>query len=400
MLEIEKKIVSTVKYEGDRNKYNFKVKNLSYERVEEEIETDSIGATLDYSAVWNDGITLKSQILLSHNDIEYENLVANGLKRTVSYDIKLRTKSINEVVDKIYREFRLRDWETSILGLGDDEVYSKDNLPPKEKLEKIIRKSMDKAGIKGDLLIEDNTNKIFTAFSTLFRTRSKTVVNKIKSTEFITIKTEDMNDESRGISSFRSDASLFYSSEYEKEIKEEQKQIVEEFLEDESFPRKAQTEVNIYDFKTPLNFVIATANPEYTFIKKYLIKNENAQAIKAWIKSRDIGFYSIEYSYKIGSHTKQGSFNPDFIIKLNNEKDIYIVLEIKENGDDSVENKGKNRAAMAHFELLNSKLKEAGFDEKYYFHFLSPDDYEVFFEYLRDNKLDSFVSGLDTLLNE
>lgn len=400
VLEIEKKIVSTVKFVGDRNKYNFELKNLSYERVEEETELDTIGSTLDYSAVWNDGITLKSQILSSHNDTEYENLV-NGLKHTISYDIKLRTRSIDDVIDKIYREFRLRDWETSLLGLGDDEVYSKDNLPPRDKLEKIIRLSMDKAGITGDLLIEDNANKIFAAFSTLFRARSKTVVNKIKSTEFETIKTVDMRDESRGVSSFRSDASLFYSSDYETEISEDdQKKIIDEFFGDESFPIKAHTEVNVYDFKTPLNFVIATANPEYTFIKKYLIKNANAQKIKAWIKSRDVGFYSIEYSYKIGSHTKQGSFNPDFIIKLNDEKDIYVVLEIKDNGDDSLENKGKNRAALAHFELLNSKLKETGSDEKYYFHFISPDDYEVFFEYLRNNMLDSFVSGLDTLLNE
>lgn len=71
---------------------------------------------------------------------------------------------------------------------------------------------------------------------------------------------------------------------------------------------------------------------------------------------------------------------------------------MKENGDDSIENKGKNRAARDHFELLNNKLKNEGIDEKYYFHFLSPDDYEIFFKFLREDKIESFVSGLDTLL--
>lgn len=400
VLEIEKKVISTVKYSGERNKYNFEIKNLSYEKEETETETEASGTSLDYGNVWKDGISLKSQKLSSHNEIEYENLL-NGAKRTISYDIKLRTRSVDDVINKIYREFRLRDWETSILGLGDDEVYSKKHLPPKEKIETIIRTSMGKVGIEGDLLIEENANKIFAAFSTLFRPRSKTVINKIKSTDYVYVNTENMKDESRGVSSFRSDASLFYSNDYKNEVKDkEQEKIIDEFLDDESFPIKSHTEVNFYDFKTPLNFVIATANPEYTFIKKYLIKTENAKAIDAWIKSRDVGFYGIEYSYKLGSHTKQGIFNPDFILKLSSDGEQYVVLEIKDNGDDSVENKGKNRAAKAHFALLNNKLNESGINEKYYFHFLSPDDYEVFFEYLREKRIASFVSGLDTLLDE
>ncbi|MDU5915882.1 MAG: restriction endonuclease subunit R, partial [Negativicoccus succinicivorans] len=115
---------------------------------------------------------------------------------------------------------------------------------------------------------------------------------------------------------------------------------------------------------------------------------------------RDMGFYSIEYSYKVSSHTKLGAFNPDFIIKLNTTGDVYVVLEIKEDSDASPENKGKYRAAREHFKLLNKKLKEIGKNEKYIFHFLSPSDYETFFQFLRENKLDVFVSGLDNLLEE
>lgn len=169
-------------------------------------------------------------------------------------------------------------------------------------------------------------------------------------------------------------------------------------MRDDSFPRRAYTEINHNDFKTPLNTVIATAEPEYQFLKKYLLKNENAQKIQAWVKSRDVGFYSIEYSYKQYSHTKVGSFNPDFIIKLDKEDDVYLFIEIKDDGDNSIENKGKNKAAKEHFKLLNEKLSSNGINEKYIFHFLSPNDYEIFFQYLRDDKLDKFVSGLDNLL--
>ena len=156
--------------------------------------------------------------------------------------------------------------------------------------------------------------------------------------------------------------------------------------------------INNNDFKTPLNTVIATADPEYSFLKKYLLKNENAQKIKSWVKSRNVGFYSIEYSYKLNSHTKVGTFNPDFIIKLDETSDVYVFIEIKDNADNSEENKGKNRAAKEHFRLLNQKLEKEGINEKYLFHFLSPNDYEVFFQYLKEDKIESFVSGLDNLL--
>lgn len=397
VLEIETRIISTVKYTGDRNKYNFTVKNLAYDKEEKEVNTDA--KNLDYTKSWEGGIKLKSQILSSKKETEYENLLTSKVRNT-EYDIKLRTKTVDEVLDKIFYEFRLRDWETQILGLGDNVVYSKENLPPREKIEAIIRKSMKTAGITGEVLIEENAKTIFAAFSTLFRVRSKTVINSIKSTKFIDVNTADMRDETRGISSFRSDSMMFYTDEYKNEMpNDEQKAIVDAFIEDDSFPRRAYTEINHNEFKTPLNTVIATADPEYQFLKQYLLKNENAQKIQAWIKSRDMGFYSIEYSYKVHSHTKVGSFNPDFIIKLVKE-DTYLFIEIKDDGDNSAENKGKNKAAKEHFRLLNKKLSASGIKEKYIFHFISPNDFEIFFEYLRDEKLDTFISGLDNLLEE
>lgn len=395
VLEIETRIISTVNYSGDRNKYNFSVKHLKYDKEEKEI--NSADKQLNYKNSWDEGFRLKSQITSSNKEIEYENLSTKKIKNK-TYNIKLRTKTVDEVIDKIYQEFRLRDWETEVLGLG-DEVYSKDNLPPRDKIEKMIRKSMRTAGIEGDDLIEENANKIFSAFSTLFRSRSKTIINSIKSTDFIEINTKDMCDASRGILSFRDDSMLFYTNKYKDEMpNDEQNLILDEFVDDLDLPRRACNEVNFFDFKTPLNVVIASKSPEFKFIKDYLVINENAKKIKAWVKSRDVGFYTIEYSYKLDTHTKIGSFNPDFILKLDTISDTYVFIEIKDDKDDSKENKGKNRAAKSHFKLLNSKLRDDGLNEKYLFHFLSPSDYETFFKYLREDKLDTFVSGLDNLL--
>lgn len=400
VLEIETKLRSTVKFTGKRNKFNFTVKNLSYDKEEREIAIDSSQGTMNYSNTWRDGIKLKSQVITSKKETEYENLLTSKT-RNMSYNIKLRTKSIDEVINKIYREFRLRDWETEILGLGDDDkVYSKQNLPPREKIEIIIKKSMENAGIIGDILIEENANKIFTAFSTLFRPRSKTVINKIKSADYITLKTSKMNDESRGISSFRRHSTLFYSDKYRNEMAtEEQLEVINKFIEDGTFFKKSTNEINFYDFKTPLNIVIASSDPEYLFMKKYLCKNENSQHIDSWVKSRDVGFYSIDYSYQLGSHTKYGTFNPDFILKMK-DKNKFVFVEIKEDDDISPENKGKNRAAKEHFGYLNEKLKKDGIDEEYYFNFLTPSDLEIFFKYLRDGKIDRFISGLDNKLEE
>ena len=234
----------------------------------------------------------------------------------------------------------------------------------------------------------------------MFRTRSKTVINTLKSTSYVDVSTIDIRDETRGISSFRNDTMLFYSNNFKNEVDEEQYKILDKFIEDDNFPRKAQTEVNQFDFKTPLNVVIATADPEYNFIKKYLCKNEYIGRIKSWIKSRDMGFYSIEYSYKINSHTKNGTFNPDFILKLNDEYDKYLFVEIKDDNDVSIENKGKYRAAKEHFKILNEKLRNDGINEEYQFHFLSPKDYETFFRYLNEGKIEQFVSDLDNKLEE
>jgi type III restriction enzyme len=169
------------------------------------------------------------------------------------------------------------------------------------------------------------------------------------------------------------------------------RKLLKELEEDDSLPRKAMIKVeNKYNFKTPLNLVLASYEPERRFIRG-LAAEQTAQAIDAWIKSLDLGFYSIEYSWRKGEHPKQGSFNPDFFIKVDNN---IVVVEIKMDNDVSDENKAKLHYSKEHFVKVNESQKE----QRYYFKFLSPESYDLFFKALRENTYSGFISELEAKL--
>ncbi|MDI6735780.1 MAG: hypothetical protein QME42_06255 [bacterium] len=162
---------------------------------------------------------------------------------------------------------------------------------------------------------------------------------------------------------------------------------LQEIRNDESLPKSAERTINQYLFKTPVDVIFTRAEPERRFVE-HLCKKESAEQIDSWIKSRDQGFYSIEYSWRKGEHPKQQTFNPDFFIKIHKDETGYIiVVEIKVDNDCSDENKAKLRWTKQHFIDLNKELKEAGIKQEYIFHFLSPNSYSEFFEYLIDGRL-------------
>jgi type III restriction enzyme len=115
----------------------------------------------------------------------------------------------------------------------------------------------------------------------------------------------------------------------------------------------------------------------------------------SFIKNPDKGFYSFPYSYKpetkARTHVRQENFNPDFFLKKNN---AIIVVEIKKDGDDNQKNRAKYRDAMKHFLELDIALAATGRQERYFFKFLSPTDYDSFFQALRGNCYQTWKSGL------
>lgn len=404
ILEIETRISSEVLKSKKRSSYNFEVHNLDYDKEEIEIEHDRDQEVYNFSRIEKEGIRLESQVDKVQRDTTFESL-SGGTVRDKNYLIEYETWSVDDIVDKIYDEFEMRDWEGRVLQLGEDK-YTKNNLPPISKIKEIILNSMRKRGIEGERLIDKNRNIILQSFGTLLRKKGKTVVPKLKVNDPFVIKTTDVQKESASIANFKSKSALLITTDYTKELSQENLRIIEEIkkVNDNSIRQEyVIEEINEYLFKTPLDCVFATGNPELKFIQN-LCKKEIVEIIDSWIKSRDRGFYSIEYTWRKNSHQqKNQSFNPDFFIKItNNGTTYFLVVEIKSDKDDSDENKAKYKYALDHFERLNKILNENGIKENYIFHFLSPNGYTEFFEYLKNGTLlkgqDKFRCELENLL--
>ena len=159
-----------------------------------------------------------------------------------------------------------------------------------------------------------------------------------------------------------------------------------------------------------MNLVFTNFEPERKFVE-LLCRKEHCLLLDAWIKSRDRGFYSIEYSMRQGSSNSKtrryshSNFNPDFFISTKRDNFEYIlVVEIKSDFDDSEENKAKYRYSKEHFKNLNNILAANSIRKKYIFHILSPNSFSTFFEYFKDGRLlesqDKFRGDLEQQLEE
>lgn len=401
VLEIEMKLISNpLNEEQERAKYHFNLHNFSYEKTFEEVPTQET-KVFDYT---KDFIELTSQVSQYKTTTDFVNTVNES--KEVFYIIDKDMTPISKIVNKIYEEFRIREWEGITLKLKDGE-YTKNNLPPKETIERIIKNSMDRREIRGDELDRRNSQAVFNSFNTLLRKKPKTLIPKKLVTIPFELSTKEREQESLSISNLRRDSSVFYTSDWENEIQNQEcLSVFGEIVEDDSLPKKAVKEINSYLFKTSNDIVFTSSEPERKFVDA-LCKKENAEKLCAWFKSKSQSFYEIEYTTytNAGKHSNQHKFNPDFFLLIEKENKNYIVvIEIKADNDNSDENKAKYKYATQHFNDLNIELKKNQINTTYFFHFLSPSDYPEFFSYLRDSRLisnsESFKGQLEILLSE
>ena len=409
VLEIETRISSVSLSSGMRSQYHFVVKNINYSTEQTAVDKVSEGGTVDFSRLVSEGIALESQSVEIEKGTTYESVLGSS-SRERNYAIRNITWSIEEVVDKLFEEFEQREWEGRTLKLGSDE-YTKNSLPPRTVIEQIIRLSMTKRGNSGNEIIEANVQKILSAFTPLLRKNKKTVISKTIAHDVYDIPTTSLAKQSTSLGMLRQDRTVFLTNNWEAEISDdEQKAIISAIIEDESLPRSAYKDIDYCHFKRPVTTVLTASKPERKFVE-LLCKKENADLLSAWVKSRDRNFYEIEYSCRYGSADSKtrryyhDKFNPDFFLKvINDDMVFYLVIEIKDDGDDSEENKAKYRYAVQHFNELNKRLADAGKKERYIFHFLSPNSYDIFFNHLKDgsvlNGQESFRCQLETLLEE
>ena len=375
---------------GERAKYHFDLYTVDYEKQEKAVKAEKDTEIFDYSKGF---INLVAQVERIDRETEYEDLA--GIIKPKTTTIQKEVFGVDEVVAKIVETFKTRDFEAKIRFPKGE--YEKEHLPPENEIKEIVVNSMRKVGIKSGVLTEDNANRIFKAFQTLFMAIASTIVLERTVNKPKLISTKELEKESVAVVAIKHGSTVFYTENFKDECKNGMIDILQDIASDENLPRSASKEVNPYCFKTPVNIIFTKQEPERMFVK-VIVGSKICDKIDAWIKSRDMGFYSVEYSWRKGEHPTQGSFNPDFFLKLGEN---IVVIEIKADDDDSDENKAKYRWAKQHFETLNEELKKSKIRQRYFFHFLSPNSYAEFVEYFCDNRVfdKKFRSTLEDLLD-
>ena len=367
---------------GKKEDYNFELHQIEYDKVVE--ETKVYPKNGEFVLLKKGYIVYSSQAEAVEKSTTYTRALTGeqDMKKTL---IEFRMFSVEEVANDTFNRLYWYDQDTGTT------KYSE--IWPKRRIEQVIRQSLKKIGDKSGMVSRKNQLKTQQAFGVIARKDSTFPRVVPKSKEPYKIRTKEIRKDNLGVGSLRRSSTIFWD-EYSMRLGETaDRKLLKEIVEDLSLPRSAWFKIkNKYNFKTPLNVAFAASSPEYEFMQE-LTSGQNAKVIDAWIKSLDVGFYSIAYTWRKGEHPTQGSFNPDFFIKAGRN---IVVVEIKADGDVSDENKAKLRSAKKHFARLNELQAE----QKYYFKFLSPESYPLFFKALREKIYKDFRSEIEAKLEK
>jgi len=382
VLEVEKRVAS-YPAPGKSIDYNFGIHQIDYTRTQE--VSTPVPQTTEYEFA-KGFVALVSQVPTAQTETTYVRTTTSE-RRQKRTTLRIKMYKIEEVVRHIHAKFKAIDTEE---GTTYSDKYSQDWL------RKLMEKSLQRVGETEDRVTDENRQRLQQAFGVVHRGAAQTIRYTMTPKALRTVLTTDRRRDSVGVAALRrSEATIFLDDESLPQSDEETRAVLQAVLDDETLPRSAWQKVdNSYNFKTPLNVVIANHTPERTFIRD-LIRPENAKAVRGWIKSTDQDFYTIEYSWRKGEHPKRASFNPDFFLWQG--KHVWVI-EIKDDEqvrEPSEENKAKYKAARRHFETINAQQSDA----IYHFHFLAPVDYARFFTFLQKENYD-FVSALDVALGE
>ena len=382
VMDYEKRVRSYI-VEKEPN-YNFNLMNLNYEKVEEHKKHPRKG---EYKFPKIPELSTQSGIIKLRTTY-YQ--VKEQKEKEVITQIPVKMYSIDRVVNDIINK----------LSEFDDEAGTKYSKKiNKKKLKEDIEKALKKADPeKTGMLTEQNKNRIERSFDVLKREATGTTTIQRKATKPFSVNTEDLQSTSAKISEFSKHKAMIIEETSIQLSKPDDLDLIKEAI-DESPGKNILKVENKYIFKCPLNLVILSHNNEREFAR-HLIMKEYSQSFDMWIKSVDRAFYDIPYSFRAGSksslergggHQKWAKFNPDFFIKIG--KDI-LVVEIKSDEDVTEINKAKLKYAEEHFKELNKAQSKF----KYYFKFLSPQDFPQFFEAIKNGKYAKYTSNLEAEL--
>lgn len=376
VMELEKRIPT---FSVAESEFNFELLNIEYDP---KVRTETYPMNKKYRLFNKGYVELPTEPALEEMTIEFEEAVT-GERSQWKTKIKHKTYSGREVAGVMYQRFE------DLPAVEDRKFYTKQF--PVKQLEKIIKLSLEKSGNK--VITEGIRQKFLQSLGTLQRKATQVVRYEFEPTNYYSVPTGGRGQETASASDLKNGKTIYYTSKTKETMPDEYKEFYEQAVEGGS-GYKCVLVSNHYDFKTPLNAAIADHDNERRFVKE-LVKPDNAQHVDAWLKSTPVGFYEIDYFWKKGTQPKRGKFNPDFFIKTGN---LILVVEIKGNeeiGDPAPENRKKNEYALAHFGRVNAYLKKKKSALNYKFNFLTPDDFNKYFQSIRDGSVAQFHSALD-----
>ncbi len=316
------------------------------------------------------------------------------IKGTRHFELTKEFFTVDQIVLDFEGRFKRREFEQRHFDFGDGIVA--EDRPGAEEIEAVLRKAMTRAGINGDRLSVDNRQQIDLFFNQFLPKGTKKVVREQIEGRVTGLSTTMMQQASARAGGLDHATSVFVSEDLATELDEQNSFVLGEIAKQpkqpvlpactrphirELHPPKYLYAVNTSLFRTPHNLVILSHEPEREFVFRLI---EHTKYIKAWVKSPDMGFYSLDYEFwKRGKDRVRRSFNPDFFIHIaiadflllsKNAQDgavdrlrhlqergietIILVVEIKSDDDDSDATKAKEQAGKAHFSNLNSRLRE------------------------------------------
>jgi len=331
--------------------------------------------------------------------------IDNFKEQVKEIDIVRKTKTIKEekegfieanIEADYYNKDYLANWYAQ--GVKFDDDFTDKFKNEKEFIDCILNsKIIKKSKIKDKISIY-NFNKIVETFSNIdWGIKEKETTTKEREYKVLSKNTKDFGVSYVGIKTFLDDyEKAFYNPdivdlekwEYLDDLIQYQlkdyrrKGLIEDKDDEKLFKEKSKKtilkrfeSVEKENYKTCLNFILFESMPEKDFIERLFNVFKNNK-IEAWIKSKSKGFYYIDCS----KDDNKIEFNPDFIIKMENNS--ILLVEIKDSSDITKKNKLKLEGLENYLKTLNRQLTS----KDYYGFIISPNDYDNFFtELLKNN---------------
>lgn len=379
-----------------RCKFHFNIFNLTYLAGEKIVDAPEAPSEVQ-----------SRQLKLEKYDTK-EHLTIFFDKDKKKYVLDMKSVTLDFIVDELFRRFKAREYEGIRFDFGNGE---ESRCPTEEEFRETIVTAMKKAEISEDGLVAENKKQIDLYFNQFLPRGKKVRVPVNVMGNLRPISTRKIDRSSMRVGELERDSTAFLSDNFQEELDEKSKALLRYIAEDRTKKKTSGQQLSLIDdpnnfltkhkeyvkslvegdprppyivkleaLKSPQSTVLVSYAPEKEFVFRLI---ENNEYFDSWIKSPDLGFYSIEYEYwKGGKDRTIRGFNPDFFIKIDIDRYIKLlkakgetqyldnlrglqekgvetiirVVEIKSDEDDDEATPAKEARAKVHFEELNKKL--------------------------------------------